>query len=300
PGKLDDHAQRLLQPIAAPALTKVKPLLHELKSQILKHTCQDPFNVVVGVPGSFQWKHRSEIRKFLTHLLGPAATILATAGQPALATVTFDLHRFREETTVLVVDYNYASLDLTVAETFNFMTDPFAHISLPLLGEDYLSLKLASLSSGDISAANYDILRSQARNISLHRMMEVDPHTTSGDYTSEMHAVESKHFDTAISSMLQFLHQNTHRTLITGSNYKPVLSELTHILISGDASSRGFQGLRRAIASEKTILVGLLDPGLEANASSPGWISADGAAKNVQQRRFDDYGKWNWHVHGEL
>ena len=93
--------------------------------------------------------------------------------------------------------------------------------------------------------------------------------------------------------MLHFLHQNTHRTLITRPNYKPVLSELTHILISGEASSRGFQGLRRAIASEKTILAGLLDPGLEVNASSPGWISAEGAANNVQQRRFDDYGKWN-------
>lgn len=131
-------------------------------------------------------------------------------------------------------------------------------------------------------------------------MMEVDPSTTSGDYTSEMHALESEHFDTAISSMLHFLHQNTHQTLITGPNYKPVLGELTHILISGDASSRGFQGLRRAIASEKTVLAGLLDPGLEANAPSPEWISAEGAAKNVQQRRFDDYGKWNWHIHGEL
>ncbi|KAL8879794.1 MAG: hypothetical protein Q9192_008159 [Flavoplaca navasiana] len=180
------------------------------------------------------------------------------------------------------------------------MTDPFAHISLPLLGEDYLSLKLASLSLEDISAASYDILRSQTRNISLHRMMEVDPSTTSGDYTSEMHAVESEHFDTAITSMLQFLHQNTHQALITGDHYKPVLSELTHILISGDASSRGFRGLRRAIASEKTILAGLVDPGLEVNASSPAWISAEGAAKNVQQRRFDDYGKWNWHIHGEL
>ncbi|KAL8891307.1 MAG: hypothetical protein Q9215_001630 [Flavoplaca cf. flavocitrina] len=299
-GKLDDHAQQLLEPHSPPTLTKIQPLLHELKSQLLKHIGQDPFNVVLGVSGSFQSKHRSEIRSFISQHLGLDVTILASTGQPALATVTFDLHDLSRETTVLVVDYNHASLDITLAVTVQFMTHTVAHVSLPLLGEDFLSLKLAARSSNDIKATDYDTLRSHARAISQRRMTEVDSTASGDNFTSENQAIESTHFNSAIENMLELISRNTHTVEITGPNWKPVLSDLSHILISGDASRRGFKRLRQAIAAEKSLLAGLLDLGLEAYAPPPGWISAQGAAKSVQQRRFDDFGKWNWHMHDEL
>ncbi|KAL8983781.1 MAG: hypothetical protein Q9205_002068 [Flavoplaca limonia] len=271
-----------------------------LQSQLLKHIGQDPFNVVLGVSGSFQSKHRSEIRSFISQHLGLDVTILASTGQPALATVTFDLHDLSRETTVLVVDYNHASLDITLAVTVQFMTHTVAHVSLPLLGEDFLSLKLAARSSNDIKATDYDTLRSHARAISQRRMTEVDSTASGDNFTSENQAIESTHFNSAIENMLELISRNTHTVEITGPNWKPVLSDLSHILISGDASRHGFKRLRQAIAAEKSLLAGLLDLGLEAYAPPPGWISAQGAAKSVQQRRFDDFGKWNWHMHDEL
>ena len=299
PERMHERAQQLLQPLSPPGPIRLKSVLQQLKSHIVKEIGQDPFNVVLGVPVSFQPKHRREIRKFLTQHLGLDLTILTTARQPALATAAFDLHSYSRETTVLVVDYNHASLDITLAVTVDFMTDIFAHISLPSLGEDFLSLELASLYSKD-SVASDEALRSHAREITMHRVKEVGSNISSDNYTSEMHAVESAHFDTAIKSMLDLLHHHTHTTEIPGPNRKPALSDLSHLLISGDASSRGFKKLRKAIAAEESILAGLLDPGLEKDAPLPTWVTAYGAAKNVAQRRYENDGQWDWHAHGEL
>ncbi|KAI4219617.1 MAG: hypothetical protein L6R36_008197 [Xanthoria steineri] len=299
PERMHERAQQLLQPLSPPGPIKLKSVLQQLKSHIVKEIGHDPFNVVLGVPSSFQPKHRREIRKFLTQHLGLDLTILTTARQPALATAAFDLHSYSRETTVLVLDYNHASLDITLAVTVDFMTDIFAHISLPSLGEDFLLLKLASLAFRD-SLVSDEALRSHAREITMHSVMAVDSNISSDNYTSEMHAVESAHFDTAIKSMLDLVHQQTHTTEITGPNWKPVLSDLSHILISGDASSRGFKKLREAIAAEESILAGLLDPGLEMDAPLPIWVTAHGAAKNVAQRRYESDGQWDWHAHGEL
>lgn len=299
PERMHERGQQLLQPLSPPGPIKLKSVLQQLESHIVKEIGHDPFNVVLGVPVSFQPEHRREIRKFLTQHLGLDLTILTTARQPALATAAFDLHSYSRETAVVVVDYNHASLDITLAVTVDFMTDIFAHISIPSLGEDFLSLKLASLHSKD-SVASDEALRSLAREITTHRVMALDSNTPSDNYTSEMHAVESAHFDTAIQSILDHLHQHTHTTEITGLKWKPVLSDLSYVLISGDASSRGFKKLRKAIAAEESILAGLLDPGLEKDAPLPIWITAHGAAKNVAQRRYENDGQWDWHAHGEL
>ncbi|KAL9032484.1 MAG: hypothetical protein Q9180_006472, partial [Flavoplaca navasiana] len=300
PQSLDDHAQQLLQPFSPPVLANLEHLLQDMKSQILKEIGQVPFNVVLGVPVSFQPEHRSEFRTFISRHLGLDITILASTSQPALATVTFDLHDLSRETTVLVVDYNHASLDITLAVTVDFMTHIVANVSLPSLGEDFLFLKLAARSSNNIKATGYDTLRSHARAILQRGMTKVDSTASGDNYTSENQAIESTHFHSAVNNMLELVSRNTHTVEITGPNWKPVLSDLSHILISGDASRRGFKRLRQAIAAEKSLLAGLLDLGLETDAPPPRWISAQGAAKSVQQRRFDDYGKWNWHMHDEL
>ncbi|CAL8584948.1 hypothetical protein XPA_010531 [Xanthoria parietina] len=201
PERMHERGQQLLQPLSPPGPIKLKSVLQQLESHIVKEIGHDPFNVVLGVPVSFQPEHRREIRKFLTQHLGLDLTILTTARQPALATAAFDLHSYSRETAVVVVDYNHASLDITLAVTVDFMTDIFAHISIPSLGEDFLSLKLASLHSKD-SVASDEALRSLAREITTHRVMALDSNTPSDNYTSEMHAVESAHFDTAIQSIL--------------------------------------------------------------------------------------------------
>ena len=296
---MHERAQQLLQPLSPPGPIKMKSVLQQLKLHIVKEIGQDPFNVVLGVPVSFQPEHRREIRKFLTQHLGLDLTILTTARQPALATAAFDLHSYSRETTVLVVDYNHASLDITLAVIVDFMTDIFAHISLPSLGEDFLSLELASLHSKD-SVASDEALRSHAREITMHRVKEVGSNISSDNYTSEHRAVESAHFETAIQSILDLVHQQTHTIEITGPNWKPVLGDLSHILISGDASHRGSKKLRKAIAAEESILAELLDPGLEMDAPLPMWVAAHGAAKNIAQRRYENDGQWDWHAHGEL
>ncbi|KAL8773332.1 MAG: hypothetical protein Q9209_001726 [Squamulea sp. 1 TL-2023] len=247
-GRLYEQAQSLLQPSPQTTIDELKPVVKQLRSRIVKKPGPGPMHIVIGVPVFFTYDHRRELRMLVLEQLGRNITVLATLRQSALARVAFDLHtkvRKSQDFTVLIVDYNHASLDISFPTTEVGVTGVMAYTSLPLLGEDFLHLRLATF---------------------------VHQHTC---------AIDDASFNNGI--------------------WKPAASDLSQILISGDASSQGFEQLRKAIATKGGILVRLQDPGLEPGAPSSAWVSAEGAAKNVGERRIDrGDADWNWAVHNEL
>ncbi|KAL8790003.1 MAG: hypothetical protein Q9213_000889 [Squamulea squamosa] len=309
-GRLYEQAQRLLQLSPQTGIGELEPVVKQLRSAIVKKLGHGPMHIVIGVPVFFTTVHRRELRTLVSKQLGRDITVLATVRQPALSTIAFGLHtevRKYQEFTVLVVDYNHASLDVSLATTERGVTDVVAHISLPLFGEDFLHLKLAYLSfDNEISPAEHKELRSRAQKFKLYNANEAlaDRDLLTGR-SSNTTVIVLKHFDTIIESLSMFVHQHTRAIDDASPNdeiWKPAASNLSQILISGDASNRGFEQLRKAIATANgSMLAGLQDPGPEPGAPPPAWVSAEGAAKSVGERRIDGGdADGNWVVHNEL
>ncbi|KAI4153060.1 MAG: hypothetical protein L6R39_001681 [Caloplaca ligustica] len=307
PRALHQQAQQILRPSPQPSIAHSEVIFKHVKSEIINTIGRDPFTVVIGVPIYFRTDQRRQLRAFVSqHLDDMDVHILATVRQPALATTTFHFHvgeSKSKEFALLNVDYNHASLDITLAVTQMGMTDIVEHTSLPLLGEDSLNLNLASLSYDDADKVPSDrrALRSRAEQVKRRRIASSSNASANITDTS---IVESTFFGAIANSLESFLGQHTHAAGYAprrDEEWKPHVDELSHILVAGDASSRGFQGLRKAIATHGGVLAGLLDPGIEPGAPSTAWVSADGAARSARSRRHkDESGQWNWIVHTEL
>ena len=298
----DPRAQYLLEDSRPGTVTQLKPLLKQLKTRISKEVGRSPLNVVVGVPIYTSNARRREIRSAIS-TLDLAITVLTTSRQGPLSTYTFDLHnsaRYQEHT-VLMIEYNHASVDIAIANLGNRAIDVMGHTSWPFLGEDYLMLKLASLSlDHPVTRHDHRILRERALQSKGDRELPTDtPLLNAPEYSS----VESAHFEAIIHKITSMVEEHTYPegTPRNKMPWKPRVDDLSHVLISGDASSQSFASLRKALQSNER-LAKLIDPGRNTSAPTPAWISAEGAAKEVKERLYFDEmdGEPFWIVHQEL
>lgn len=268
----------------------------------MKKLGRKPTNAVVGVPIYLSDQHRRELRSAVG-ALDLDITVLATARQGPLAARIFDFHSgsaWGREHTILIVEYNHASLDVALATTEHGSTDVLGHTSWPLLGEDFLMLKLASLS------VEHPVSRSQHRALPDRALLIREQRETPSDSKSvganESLVVELAHFEAITQKLVSMIDEQTYAgdTPRSSRPWKPRSDDLSHVLISGDVSDQGFTSLRKAL-SNNTRLAKLADPGKEAGPPMAAWISAEGAAKDVKARQFEEEdGSPNWILHHEL
>lgn len=307
PGQLEsriphEQAQYILQEARPGTISQLRPILKQVESRITKEMGHKRFNVVVGVPLYLSDQRRRELRSAVSALdLG--ITVLATARQGLLGTRVFDFHSgsaWGREHTVLIVEYNHASLDVALVTTERGVIDVLKQTSWPFLGEDFLMLKFASLSiEHSITRSHHRalhdralLIREQRKDLSEIQVMSVN----------ESSIVESAHFEAITHKLTSMIAEQTNAggAIQNSGPWKPHLEDLSHILISGDASDQGFTSLRKALASN-TYLAKLVDPGREVSAPTAAWINAEGAVKDVRGRQFEEEdGSPNWILHHEL
>lgn len=180
------------------------------------------------------------------------------------------------------------------------MTDIIANASLPLLGEDYLALKIAaSTFDQDIGPSDYQELRSRSKEIKQHRQ-------ASSSFDTGIHTIPNasiikhEHFQDIAETLATFVDQHTDAVEIEGSDWKSITSDLSHILISGDVSSRAYEQMRKAVARQGGLIARLQDPSLGSDKPSTGWVSAVGAAMIAKKRWFGDHVYYLPGSHDEL
>ena len=162
-------------------------------------------------------------------------------------------------------------------------------------------MKLASLSmEGDISSrSQHRALRERAALLQQQRDSVTK---TPVGYDKESREIESAHFDAIVHKAINIIDENTYpdEAARYGKPWKPLATDPSYVLIAGDAGSHGFRLLRRALASHER-LGKLIDLGSYSNATSPDWISAEGAVRGVKEREYlEDDGTRNWAMHDEL
>ena len=295
-------AQSLLQESIPKNVSTILPLLKQIKSRITEKLGQKPTNIVVGVPMYLSKKYRRELRAAVW-ALDLDLFVLATSRQASLSTTFSDFHTgslWAQEQTVLTVEYNCASLNIAIATTTHGGgIDILGHTSWPFFGQDFLLLKLASLSfDRPLARAKYWALRQRATSIREERQNTLEAHFISDE---ESLVVESAHFEGVIDKLVSLIKEHTFTGDVSQENrpWKPTWDDLSHILISGDATAQGFTSLQKAIAND-TRLQKLVSLGLREDATAPAWVNAVGAAKNARARQFEDYdGSPNWVLHHE-
>ena len=249
--------------------------------------------------------------------------VLKTIRQPALASALFGFHRAvmpKDLFTTLVVDYNRASLDLSVTPTAHGASDILAQQSYPNFGEDALDLKIASLMFNDtIEGRDWAPLgnlaqqirfqrhrsfddKKDGREVRLHKSRQIfleeirqnqlrlaemdmsaftDPSRFDLAKLVQTSELERKHYVDILTVIDDFVNQHSYNADYTMSSaWNPRLSEKSNMLLSGDADESGFQALRRALDNSD------VDWPLASEQESPipGQVSARGAAIHAKTR----------------
>ena len=212
----------------------------------------------------------------------------------------FDKDNIKQKFTVLLIEYNHASLDAALGITEHGAIDILGHTSWPFLGEVFLMMQLASSSIGNtVHRSQHRASPNQAAPFQQQRDLVTD---TLLEHNREPSEVESSHFSAINHKLLSIIDENTYvdDAARTGKPWKPLVNDPSYVLIAGDASNHSFKMLRRALASEER-LTKLIDPGSYPNATWPAWISAEAAARGVRDREFlEEDGTRNWDGHNEL
>ncbi len=185
-----------------PSVRKIRPAIEKLKTKLAKAFGENSFlNIVVGVPLFLNVQSRNEIH---TEMHNAGFRVLSTIRQPALASTLFNFHHEKlpkDLFTSLVVDYNRASLDLSVTPTAYGASDVLAQQSYPNFGEDALDLKIASLILNDtVKGRQWAPLGDLARQIRLQRHRALD---SKSNNNREIHLRKSKRLDSEGSSQDQ-------------------------------------------------------------------------------------------------
>lgn len=305
-----------------PKPRKLKPIFSRLKTDVVKALGRDIKTAVVGVPVYTTSATRQSLRE---QLQKAGFNVLATVRLPALLISThgFDTEaRKREEHTILVVDLNRASLDITILTTQYGTADVLGFETYPALGEEALDLALLEsvagehLGNGEPStiAAVLPKIRlfletqgtaDEPQDLDVSPLgstsASVPPIAVTQQVRNGVANAEEEHFQNIRSGLEAFISNHTRKTdPRDGSHWIPLLSELTAISLSGDASSRSFASLRRVIASSAT--VSKLED-LAADGPPPVEIGARGAALNADLRVLHDHdldAPPNYVVHEEL
>ena len=304
-----------------PSVKKLRPAIKQLKAKIAKALGQKRLiNIVVGVPLYLSVQSRNEIH---TEMHNAGFRVLSTIRQPALATALFSFHRTglpKDLFTTLVVDYNRASLDLSVTPTAYGASDILAQQSYPNLGEDALDLKIASLMFNDtIEGRDWAPLGNLAQQIRFprHRAIDnkrdgrevrlrksrqvfleeieqnqlrlgdldmsafTDPKRFDLAKLVQTSQIERKHYIAILTAIDDFVNQHSYNGDYTMSSaWNPRLTEKSNMLLSGDADESGFQALRRVLDDSD------VDWPLATVQDSPipGQVSARGAAIHAKTR----------------
>lgn len=306
-----------------PKPKKLKPIFSRLKTDVVKALRRDIKTAVVGVPIYITPATRQSVRE---ELQKAGFNVLATVRLPALSISThgFDAEaRKREEHTILVVDLNRASLDISILTTQYGTVDILGFETHPALGEEALDLALLESIVGEhLGNSKPSTVAAVLPKIRLFletqgtadepQHLDVSPlGSTSASVphiavTQQVHNgvanAEEEHLQNIRSGLEAFISKYTRKTNPRdGSPWMPSLSELTAISLSGDASGRSFSSLRRVIASSTT-LSKLED--LAADGPPPVEIGARGAALNADLRVLHDHhdsdAPPNYVVHEEL
>ena len=271
-----------------PDVKKLRPAIDKLRAKLSKALGPDCFtNIVVGVPLHLSIRSRNEIH---TEMHDAGFRVLSTIRQPALASKLFSFHRPlkpKDQYTTLVVDYNRASLDLSVTPTANGASDVLAQQSFPNFGEDALDLKIASLMFNEtIEGRDWAPLGNLAlqirhqrhrgfhnetdgREIRLHkskpfdlegikynqlRLSDLDlsafanPERLDLFKLIQAHEAEGAHYADILALLDEFVNQHSYNAdYTTNSAWNPRLSEKSNMLLSGDADESGFQAFRKAL-----------------------------------------------------
>ena len=304
----------------APAAKKLLSIFKTLRTRTAKKLGHGVSYAVVGVPVYLSAESRKDVR---TQLEAAGFKVLATIRQPALATTAFGYHSLehqRREHCALNVDYNEASLDISILTTELGATDVLAHESYPQLGDDAMNLKIASLAlDNEVSKAEHAPLKSLANQIHLHRKRNPSSKLRSKSLDASAFknirnanvsrledggdAIETQHFSAIAAFLEKFMADHTYETHTGQQPWKPLLSDVSDILMAGDGSSRSFEGLRRTLAKSPT-LSRLKDLGTDVGVAPAVEIASRGAAINGKGRMVKDahYGdeEHKYIVHQEL
>lgn len=286
-----------------PAAKKLHSSFKLLRTRASKALGRETIHVVVGVPVYISSKARKDLR---AELEAVGFQVLATARQPALATETFGFHTTleikKQEYTALNIDYNHASLDITLVTTEQGATDIVAHESHVELGEDALNTRIASLAfSNELGRSDQAPLSSFASQIQLQRkrspaagkldLAALDHSSLKKvkgadvEKLNESDSVEQQHATNVVALLERFVLEHTYET--AGQQpWKPLRSDLTSILIAGDGSVRSLDALRKALAGSS--LARLNDLGARPDAVSAIEVGATGAALNGNERMIQE------------
>lgn len=310
-----------------PTVKKLRPTIDQMKTKLSKALGPECFtNIVIGVPLHLSILSRNEIH---SEMHDAGFRVLSTVRQPALASKLFSFHRPvrpNEEYTTLVVDYNRASLDLSVTPTANGASDVLAQQSFPNFGEDALDLKIASLMFNDtiegrdwapLSDLAWQIRRQRhrgfhnytgEREIRLHKSKPfdlegiiqnqlrlrdldlsafADPERLDLFQLVQANEIERAHFVGILTVLDDFVSQHSYNVDSTASSaWNARLSEKSNMLLSGDADKSGFQAFRKVLDDSD------IDWPLASERESPNpeHVAAKGAAIEARAKMapFDD------------
>ena len=256
-----------------PSVKKLRPIIEDLKKKLAKALGQNSFlNIVIGVPLFLSVQTRNDIH---TEMHEAGFQVLSTIRQPALASTLFSFGHAEmpnDTFTTLVVDYNRASLDLSITPSAYGASDMLAQKSHPELGEEALDLKIAGLVLNEtIEAVPLGTLAQQI-HVQRHRSRES---VTSGK------EVEREHYKAVLDTIDDFVNQHSYSADYTMSSaWNPRLSETSNMLLTGDADEFGFEFLRSVL--DQSDVEWPLDS--EKNSSNPRQVSARGAAIHAKAR----------------
>lgn len=310
-----------------PNVKNLRPTIEILRSKLSRALGPDCFtNIVIGVPLYLSIQSRNEIH---TEMHNAGFRVLSTVRQPALASTLFNLHRPvvpGEDYTTFVVDYNRASLDLSVTPSANGASDVLAQQSFPNFGEDALDLQIASLMFNDtIEGRDWAPLSDLAwqirlqrhrgfhnetdgREIRLHkskpfdlegikdnqlRLKDLDfsaftnPERLDFFRLVQAEDIEIAHFKGILYALDEFVNQHSYNAEPTArSAWMPRLTEKSNMLLSGDADNSGFQAFRKMLDASD------IDWPLASQRESPvaGEVAAKGAAIEARAKMipYDD------------
>lgn len=277
-----------------PAIRKLHNSFTTLKSKVDKALGKDTANVVVGLPVYLSTETREQVRLALEKA---GFKVRSTIRQPALASTVFDFYRpaaRRDFTyTVLVVEYNRASLDLAITPSAHGASDVLAHVSYPKCGEDALDLQVAGLlqntSTGThtIIGHSFTSPTTLAKEIRIQRSLA----TNATDFESrtnlthfhyhQISKIERQHHASMRSTLENFVQDySTQLTYNTSVGYGALLTDDSHLMISGDASDASFEELRRSLLVSE-VQWPLADT---KDSPNPMKVAAKGAAIEARRR----------------
>ena len=224
-----------------PSITKIRPAIEQLKAKLSKAFGRSSSNIVVGVPLSLSVQFRNEIH---TEMHDAGFRVLSTIRQPALASTLFEFHhRNMPENlfTSLIVDYNRASLDLSVTPTAYGASDVLAQQSYPNFGEDALDLKIASLILNEtVEGRQVAPLGDLAQQIRVRRHRALDSKTNG----QEIHLRKSKRLESGGSDQDQLLWNDLNFSAFAESI--PTIDR-SRLARATEVEQEHYQGILRAI-----------------------------------------------------